>query len=227
MKLRNKKVALRLYILCSVLAVIATIIDNDLMILLVKPAVIPAILYYYLASKTTKVNGLFVTVLILNFIGDTIVLLEIKDETLVLMVPYFISYLLLLRFAIQDLRRMKFEKSGILIASTIFCFLMYVLYELIQMFSDTNPELVIPVLVYGIVLGIFGCIAVYCYYINIATFTFYLLMFVIASIVSDVFYILFHFVFEIHFLNYIEFATQLLSYYFVVKYFVSRKNYMH
>ncbi|WP_309641604.1 lysoplasmalogenase family protein [Flavobacterium sp.] len=225
--MKTKQIALWLYIFCSILAVIATIIDNDLMILLVKPAVIPAILYYYLASKTSKVNWLFIVVLILNFIGDTIVLLEIKDETLILMVPYFISYLLLLRFAIQDLRTMKFYKSGILIASIIFCFLMYVLHELIQMFIDTNPELVIPVIVYGIVLGVFGCIAMYCYYAKIAAYTFYLLMFVITSIVSDVFYMLFHFLFQIPFLNYIEFATQLVSYYFVVKYFVSRKNYLH
>lgn len=227
MKLRTKKVALRLYILCSILAVIATITHNDLMILLAKPAVIPAIIYYYLSSKTNKVNWLFITVLILNFIGDTIVLLEIKDQTLIIMIPYFISYLILLNFSIQDVRRMKLIKSGIIISTLIFCFLMYVVYELVQMFNDTNPELVIPVIVYGIVLGSFGCIAVYCYYTKITAFTFYLLMFVIASIVSDVFYMLFNFLFQIPFLNHFEFALQLLSYYFLVKYFVMRENRLH
>lgn len=224
MILRTKEVALGLYILCSALAVLATIIDNDLMILLVKPAVIPAILYYYLASNTSKVNWLFILVLIFNFIGDTIVLLEIKEQTLIIMVPYFISYLILFYFSIQDVRKMKFVKSGILVATLIFGFLMYVLYELVQMFVDSNPELVIPVIVYGIVLGVFGCIAIYCYYSKIAAFTFYLLMFVITSIVSDVFYMLFHFLFQIPLLNYIEFMLQLASYYFVVKYFVLRKN---
>lgn len=227
MILRTKQVALGLYVFCSVLAVIATIINDDLMILLAKPAVIPAILYYYLTVKTAKVNGLFISVLILNFIGDTIVLLEINEQTLIIMVPYFISYLILFYFSIQDIRKMKFVKSGILITTLIFCFLMYVLHELIQMFVDTNPELIIPVVIYGIVLAVFGCVAVYCYYSKIAAFTFYLLMFVIASIVSDVFYMLFHFLFQIPLLNYIEFTTQLLSYYFVVKYFISREKQLH
>ncbi|WP_298223435.1 lysoplasmalogenase family protein [Flavobacterium sp.] len=224
MMLSTKQIALGLYVFCSILAVIATIVDDDLMILLVKPAVIPAILYYYLTIKKTKINWFFISVLLLNFIGDTIVLLEIKDQTLIIMIPYFISYLLLLRFSILDLRKMRIIKSGILLAALIFGFLMYVLYELVQMFADTNPELIVPVIVYGIVLGLFGCIAVYCYYAKITAFTFYLLMFVITSIVSDVFYMLFHFLFQIPFLNYFEFATQLVSYYFVVKYFVSRKN---
>jgi uncharacterized membrane protein YhhN len=205
-------------------AVLATIINNDLMILLAKPAVIPAILYYYLASKTSKVNWLFISVLVLNFIGDTIVLLQIENQTLIIMIPYFIAYLILFYFSIQDVRKMKFVKSGIMIATLIFCFLMYILYELIQMFADTNPELVIPVVIYGIVLAVFGCLAVYCYYSNIAAFTFYLLMFVITSIVSDVFYMLFHFLFQIPLLNYIEFMLQLVSYYFVVKYFISRRK---
>lgn len=223
MKLKTRQIALGLYVFCSLLAVIATIIDNDLMILLVKPAVIPAILYYYLSTKTAKTNWLFVSVLLLNFIGDSIVLLDFPNQTLIIMIPYFISYLIMLGFVGQDLQRIKFNASGLLIVSLIFGFLMYVLYELVQMFSDTNPELIIPVIVYGIALGLLGTIGAYNYYCKAATFTFYLLMYLISSIVSDVFYMLFHFLFEIQFLNYFEFALQLTSYFFVVKYFVSRK----
>lgn len=225
--MKTKQIALILYVLCCVLAVFATIVENDLLMLLVKPAVIPAILYYYLASKTTKVNWILFSVLMLNFIGDSIVLLEIKDQTLIIMIPYFFSYLLLLGFVVKDVRKMKFLLSGLCIASLIFCFLMYVLYQLIQMFKDTNPELIIPVLVYGIVLAILGCIITYCYYVKVTAFTFYMLMFALTSIVSDVFYMLFNFIFQISFLSYFEFAAQLFSYYFLVKYFVLRRNYSH
>lgn len=223
MRIRTKQVALGLYVLCSLLAVIATIVDDDLMILLVKPAVIPSLLYYYLTTKTGKTNGWFVAVLLLNFIGDTIVLLEIKDQTLIIMIPYFISYLIMLGLVGHDLRKMKFVTSGLVIVSLIFVFLMYVLYQLVQMFADTNPELVVPVIAYGIVLALLGVIGAYNYYCKVAAYTFYLVMYLIASIVSDVFYMLFHFLFEIQLLNYFEFALQLVSYYFVVKYFVSRK----
>lgn len=225
--MRTKQIALILYVLCCLLAVFAMIAKNDMLMLLAKPAIIPAILYYYLASKTTKVNWILFLVLMLNFIGDTIVLLEINDQTLIIMIPYFFSYLLLLGFVLKDVRKMKFLLSGVCIASLIFCFLMYVLYQLIQMFEDTNPELIIPVLIYGIVLAILGCIIAYCYYAKVTAFTFYMLMFALTSIVSDVFYMLFNFIFQISFLNYFEFAAQLFSYYFLVKYFVLRRNYSH
>lgn len=221
--MKTEAIALRLYVLSSLLAILATIIDNDTLILLAKPTVIPAIYYYYLSTKTRKTNWLFVFVLLLNFIGDTIVLLEIPDQTLIIMVPYFFSYLIMLYFAIQDVRQLRFDFSGVLLCFVVFLFLMYVLYELIQLFSFTNPELVVPVIVYGTVLGIYGAIALYCYYKRVRAYTYYLLMFALTSIVSDVFYIAFNFIYRIPFLNYFEFTVQLISYYFVVKYFVLRR----
>lgn len=222
--MKTKEIALRLYVLSCILAVLATIIDNELLILLVKPAVIPSILYYYLASKKHPVNWVFISVLLLNFVGDTMVLLGMEGETETIMIPYFISYLLLLGFAIQDVRKIRLVRQGILVSVLLFCFLMYVLYELVQMFIDTNAELVAPVTVYGVVLGVFGCITAYCYYARSAAFTFYMVMFALTSIVSDVFYMMFNFLFHIGFLNYIEFGSQLFSYYFLVKYFVLRKK---
>jgi uncharacterized membrane protein YhhN len=221
--MKTREIALRLYILSSFLAVLATITDNDLLILFAKPTVIPAIYYYYLTSKTRKINWLFVTVLLLNFIGDTIVLLEIPDQTLIIMVPYFFSYLILLSFVIEDVKQLRFNKYGVILCFSVFVFLMYVMYLLLQLFSATNPELVIPVIIYGIVLATYACIALYCYYKRVVPYTFYLLMFALTSIVSDVFYIMFNFIYRIPFLNYVEFAVQLISYYFVVKYFVLRR----
>ena len=103
--MRTKQIALILYVLCCLLAVFAMVADNDMLMLLAKPAIIPAILYYYLASKTTKVNWILFSVLMLNFIGDTIVLLEIKNQTLIIMIPYFFSYLLLFCFVLFCFKR--------------------------------------------------------------------------------------------------------------------------
>ena len=223
--MRTRKVALGLYITASFLAVLATMLGNDILLTLAKPVVIPAILFYYLAIKRQQpVSFLFLAVLILNFIGDTIVLLELEDQTTIIMIPYFIAYVILLKFSIEDVRKMKCHISGLLLAGFVFCFLMYIMYALIQLFIDTNRELVIPVIIYGIVLAAFGAIAAYCYYIKNSTFTFYLLMAALLSIVSDVFYMVFSFIFHFSAFYYFEFAVQLISYFFIVKYFVLRKN---
>lgn len=223
--MRTSKVALTLYIVCSILAVVATIIGNETIVLLSKPAVIPAIFFYYLSVKRKrKVDLYFIMVLALSFAGDTIALLKLENETEILMIPFFLSYVLLLKFAIEDVRKMKFNISGILLSVFVFLFLMYILYSLIELFSDMYADLVVPVIIYGIVLGTFVSIAVYCFYSKNSSFTFYLAMAALLSVVSDVFYIMFSLIFHFPSFNYLELTVQLFSYFFIVKYFVLRKN---
>jgi hypothetical protein len=223
--MKTREVALTLYFIASIVTVIATVFDNEVLMLLSKPAVIPAILFYYLSIKRDQpVDIYFIMVLVLNFIGDTIALLKIDNETMFLMIPFFLSYLLLLKFAIEDVRKMKFNLTGLILSIFLFCFLMYIMYSLIELFVDTNKELVIPVIVYGSVLGAFASIAVYCFYMKNSTFTFYLLMTALLSIVSDVFYIMFSLIFHFPSFNYFELTVQLFSYFFIVRYFVLRKN---
>ena len=223
--MRTSKVALTLYIVCSILAVVATIIGNETIVLLSKPAVIPAIFFYYLSVKRKrKVDLYFIMVLALSFAGDTIALLKLENETEILMIPFFLSYVLLLKFAIEDVRKMKFNISGVLLSVFVFLFLMYILYSLIELFSDMYGDLVVPVIIYGVVLGTFVSIAVYCFYSKNSSFTFYLAMAALLSVVSDVFYIMFSLIFHFPSFNYFELTVQLFSYFFIVKYFVLRKN---
>jgi len=223
--MRTSKVALTLYIVCSILAVVATIIGNETIVLLSKPAVIPAIFFYYLSVKRKrKVDLYFILVLALSFAGDTIALLKLENETEILMIPFFLSYVLLLKFAIEDVRKMKFNISGVLLSVFVFLFLMYILYSLIELFSDMYADLVVPVIIYGVVLGTFVSIAVYCFYSKNSSFTFYLAMAALLSVVSDVFYIMFSLIFHFPSFNYFELTVQLFSYFFIVKYFVLRKN---
>lgn len=221
--MKTKKIALGLYILASFMAVLGTVLHNDLMMLLSKPTVIPSIFFYYLSAKKQKpVNPYLVAVLALNFIGDTIVLLEIED-TKIIMIPYFFSYLIIYKFALADLRKLRFDISGLMLGIFIFSFLMYIMYALIQLFADTNSELVIPVIVYGAMLGSLAGVASYCHYIRNSMASFYLAVAILVSIVSDVFYIMFSLIFHFPSFNYFEFAVQMISYFFIVKYFIFTK----
>jgi uncharacterized membrane protein YhhN len=222
--MKTWKVALGLYITASVLAIVATIFDCDTLKLLSIPAVIPAIFFYYLSVKRhQRLDPYIVSILALNFIGDTIVLLEVK-ETEIIMIPYFFSHLLMLRFAIIDVRKIRFNKNGMLLALGIFAFLMYLMYELITLFVDGNPDLFIPVIVYGLVLGSFVSLAGYCYYAKNSTVAFYMAIAALMGVVSDVFYIVFSLIVHFPGFNYFEFSVQMFSYFFIVKYCVLRKN---
>ena len=151
-------------------------------------------------------------------------MLKFEQQTLLLMIPFFLSYLFILKFVVQDVRKLKWITASGCISAAVFIFLMYVLKELIGMFSDSNPELIWPVVFYGIILGTIATISVYCYAVKITPSNFFMLMFVLTSVVSDVFYMLFEFIYKISFFNYFEFAAQLFSYFFIVKYFVLRQK---
>ena len=222
--MKTKKVTLILYIIACVFTVVATMLDDEVMIILSKPVVIPAIFFYYLSEKKLRpVDGLFIILLVLNFIGDTIALMKIENETMYIMVPFFLSYLILLKFTIDDARAISFNLKGIFVSLIVGSFLMYIMYSLIELIIDTNPELIVPVIIYGIILGSFVSIAVYCFYTKNSISTYYLLMAALMSVVSDVFYIVFSLILHFPGFSYFELTVQLFSYFFIVKYFVSRK----
>lgn len=222
--MKTETAALILYLTASLTAVIATMFEFELLILISRPIVVPAILFYYLSIKEGKANPLFVSVLLLNFIGETIILLEIENSTLIIMVPYFLSYLLMIKFAIADVLKIRFNRKGLIIGIVVFGFLMYLLYVLVQLFMDTSEELVIPVIVYGIMLSVYLCMATYCYYSNSSMTMLFLLLTALAGSLSDIFYVLFTLIFHFPGFYYFEFAIQLVSYFFMVKYFVLREN---
>lgn len=222
--MKIEKVALSVYLISSFLAVVASILDYDFLMLMTKPVVVPAIFFYYLSIKKQKIDLFFSLVLLLNFIGDCIVLLELENGTLLIMIPYFLSYLIMLKFSVEDVRKVNFNKWGLGLSVFVFCFLMYLMYILIQLFMDTNEELVVPVLLYGITLGTYGSMAAYCYYCENTTVAFFMLMAALFSTVSDVFYVLFSLIFHFPSFYYFEFFAQLVSYFLMVKYFVLREK---
>ncbi len=220
--METKKIALFLYIISSFLAIFAIVQKNEALILLTKPAIVPAVYFYYLAlNKNNPVNLCFTFILFLNFVGDTIVLLDFKNPVLFVMIPYFLSYLLLIRIAIIDLRKLSFDKIGLFFAVIFFIFMFIITYVIIDVFKSENRNLVIPVIVFALFLSSYGSIAVYCYYCKRNLVFYYLWIFVMISILSDVFYIVYHLVFPFPYFNYFEISMQFLSYFLVVRYFIS------
>ncbi len=220
--METKKIALFLYIISSFLAIFAIVQKNEALILLTKPAIVPAVYFYYLAlNKNYQVNLCFTFILFLNFVGDTIVLLDFKNPVLFVMIPYFLSYLLLLRFAVIDLRKLVFDKMGLLFAIIFFVFMFIITYVIIDVFMVENGKLVIPVIIFAVFLSSYGSVSVYCYYCKRNLVFYYLWIFVMVSILSDVFYIVYHLVFPFPYFNYFEISMQFLSYFLMVRYFIS------
>ncbi|HEX8270865.1 MAG TPA: hypothetical protein VF581_13310 [Flavobacterium sp.] len=222
--MRARKPALVLYIIACVLAVVAAIIGSESLALISNPVIIPAIYFYYLSAKPVKKDIFVFLFFLLNFIGDTIILLDFRQSTLVIMIPYFLSYLILLRAGIGDVRKIKFDLFAAAIGGFMFIMLLLLTFTLIQLYSFDQQELVVPTYIYGTVLAAYAALGGYCFFATASNLAFYMIMSGLACVVSDVLFTLTSVLLLFPNLRYYDLAIQLLMYYFSVRYFVVRKN---
>lgn len=217
-----KDFGLKLYFTATFLAILSVAFGLDTLRLFTNPVVIPAIAFYYIFEKQEKYIHFYGLVLFLCFIGDIMVFLNL-DVVLYIMIPYFISYLFLFSFLMEDLRTSIFDKIFFLFSGIIFLSLMGLLFVLIKSLTESNPSLLIPVSVYGFFLAIYSSLGIYYFLSHKTNVSKYLLCFICLSIFSDVFFVVFKLITRFHNLVYIEFGAQLFSYYYMVKYFSLRK----
>lgn len=223
--MRTERPAIVLYFAACILAVIATVMHSETLLIFSKPVVIPAIFFYYLSVKKAEFNAWYAIFLLLTFIGDSIVLLDLENETIYIMVPYVLSYLILLYFISVDVGKLRFSSSGLAVALFVFGLLMATAFTLIQFFHEGCRPLAIPVLVYGAILGLQGGLAAYHFHVSATNMSFYLAMSALFNCVSDVFYVIFTLIVtDLPQFQSLGIALQIFSYYFVIKYFVLRKN---
>jgi len=218
--MKIKETALYLYLISSIIAIVGVVADNDFLLLITKPVIIPSIYFYYLFIAR-KPNILFTLFLVVTFIGDAVILLKL-DNPIFTMVPYFISYLLMLKFILEDVVRTRVHFSALGFSVVLFVILMLMTFLLKENPGENGKNLVYPIIGYGIVLSALVSLSVYNFMAQKTISGFYLLVACGCSLVSDVFYILYNQHFHIPALNYINAAMQLTSYYFFVKYMINR-----
>lgn len=221
--MKTKTIAYYLYFIACFTALFAIIIDNDILLLISKPMIIPAVYFYYL-TKTKKVNFLFNIVMMLSFIGDTVILLKIKDPLFV-MAPYYLSYLILIWFIVVDiLKTTAVHWMNILISLVLLAGHALMLYLVLDLQSMDGRKFIVPFSIYGITLSLMVTLSVYNYLADKSISGFYMLVGCACCLVSDVFYVMYNEHFHFPVLSYINTAMQFFTYIFLVKYMLNRKN---
>jgi hypothetical protein len=219
--MKTKTIAFYLYFIACLTALFAIVIDNDLLLLLSKPTIIPAVYFYYL-TKTKTVNFAFTLVMLLNFVGDTVILLKIHDPLFV-MAPYYLSYLIMIGFIVRDIFRHKVQFSNILLSLLVLAGHALMLYLVLDLQSMEGKKFIVPFTIYGITLSLMVTLSVYNYLTDKSISGFYMLIACGCCLVSDVFYVMYNEHFHLPILSYINSAMQFFTYIFLVKYIINRK----
>ena len=217
----SKTTILYAFIVVCVLYFFSSLLQLNSLEVLTKPLFLPILLLYYLKRTNNNFQNRVVVSFIFYYIAEMLVLNDGKEYYLISIFFFLIPYLILLFYVVKDLMQLlKLNGYGKLNFAIcfVFAFLIY-LYISVILIIDTNTVLEKMLLyLYGFVLLLLGVSAITLYVIKHSNANLYLIMTVIAFIVSDMFYI---FIVKIEYnwvFKSVNLISQLLSYYFFIIY---------
>jgi hypothetical protein len=222
--MRDSKPSLILFFVAGALALTAKTFNMDLLMLVTKPMVVPAIYYYYLQTKRRKTSLLFTIALWCFFVADMVMVLFPVTGMLAIMTFCMISYIIMLKFAIDDCNVVKFSLFNIVFLSLLLILLSYILFTILNLNIDDIVSNYSVYLLYGIILILLVSISAFNYLSDNSAIFLHLCSMALCMLVSDLFFCISRFIVPLPVIDHINMFSQFMSYFFMVKYFNSRKN---
>lgn len=215
----SRETILYAYVVVCILYFFSSLLQLDSLEVIAKPLFLPVLLFYYFKRAKENFQNRVVVSFIFYYIGEMLVLNDGKQYYLISVSFFLIPYLILLYFVSKDLMRLlKVRELNKINFAIIFvlAFLIY-LYLSIMFIIDTNSILEGLILyTYGFVLLMLSVFSILVYILHFSASSLFLVMTVIAFILSDMFYIFIQKVEYNWVFKSVNLISQLLSYYFFV-----------
>lgn len=172
------KPLLFLFIIVSLVDVVAIVLENPFWQSLSKPLIIPSLMLYYMAS-VKKVNRIYLIALFFSFLGD--VLLMDKNNLFLYGIGAFLITQVLYVFIFYK------GLAGTPMAKKVLALLPFAVFYsvLITVLKPGLGEFFVPVCIYGAVISVFGSVSFLKYLHEKSTETIGLLSGAILFIISD------------------------------------------
>ena len=175
---RFSKPLFLIFILVSFLDVVGIFIENSALQTICKPLIVPALIAWYI-SKTNAINKWYVLALVFSFIGD-VLLLDKINLFIFGIAAFLITQVIYIFIFSKRLGKASWQKK---ITSLVPFLLFYSV--LISVLAPNLNELLVPVMVYGIAISVFGTVALLNYLYDKNKNTLLLLQGALLFIVSD------------------------------------------
>ena len=220
--------ALILYFTAFVIYMIAVIIGSDNLELFSKPIIIPSIYYFYYISVRGKIDYLFSFSVLSFFIGEILHLISREEFNVSGLIFLLIPYFIILFFIFQDLIYYLKKKKINLNTFSFYIIVMLLVYlifnALMMMIEEKSFEFFIYFL-YGILLLLMGILA-FVMLINYNNRTILYTGFMVGCfLISDLFFVFSKNIPDLLALKMINVATQELSFFCYISYFVYRTKF--
>lgn len=217
----SKKTILYTFIVVCVLYFFSSLLQLDSLEVITKPLFLPLLLWYYFKRTKNNFQNRVVISFVFYYIAEMLVLNDGKQYYLMSVSIFLVPYLILLYFVIMDVIPLLKSRGYNKINISVFIVLILLIYVYISVISILDTESFfeeILIVIYGLVLLLLGVFSISLYILKYSSANLFLIMTVIAFIVSDLFYI---FIVKIEYnwvFKTVNLISQLLSYYFFVTY---------
>lgn len=217
----SKRTILYTFIVICILYFFSALLQLDSLEVLVKPLFLPVLLYYYIKKSRGNFQNRVVVSFVFYYIAEMLVLNDSDQYYLISVSLFLIPYLILLYFVIIDLIPLLKSKGYNKINFLVVFVLLLLVFLYVSIISILDTESVFERILldaYGFVLLLLGVFTMSLYLLKHSVSNLFLIMTVIAFIVSDMFYI---FIVKIEYnwvFKSVNLISQLLSYYFFVNF---------
>jgi uncharacterized membrane protein YhhN len=175
----KSKIVLLVFMVVSLLDITGILFKIPILIQLFKPFILLSLMALYVVSVSER-NKTYILALLFSFMGDFFLIFEGELYFIVGLVSFLIAHLFFIKIVFGRLQKSTISK----ILVSIFPFLTLFLF-LIFFLKDTLNELLIPVIIYGFTISIFGVVAMLDYVNTKTTQSFLMFVGALIFISSD------------------------------------------
>jgi hypothetical protein len=214
--------SLILFFVASFFAILFKVLECNSLVLYAKSIIIPSLFIYYLVSNNYRVTLTKSLIFLLCFMRDVFILLNIKESALGSFLCILFVYLILLILSLKDFRGLKFDYKDSVSILTLILLLGTICYSVLNLKLERLDLSFSLYVIFGIVLT-FLSVVVLSNYIKNESYVFVnSMMMCVCFIITDIFFVLYNFYFNLYVFSLISVVTQALSYFFMVKYFIAK-----
>ena len=217
----SKETFLYAYIVVCILYFFSSLLQLDSLEVIVKPLFLPVLLFYYIKSINGNFQNRVVVSFIFYYLAEMLVIYDSEQYYLISVLLFLIPYVILLYFVVKDLSHILKQNDYNKINFIVFFVFAFLIYLIISVFLIIETESIIErflLYFYGFILLLLAFFSVITYVLRYSAANLFLVMTIIAFIVSDMFYIFIVKVENNWVFKSVNLITQFLSYYFFVTY---------
>lgn len=219
------KPPLLLYMISGFLFFLSIIINNEYLTLVSKPVMSTSFFFYYIQESHKKANFWFASILFLLFVSGIFNLFEDEFVLKYVILINLLVYCILLGFVIRSLLEINLKlltNTSLTYIILMLFFLSCLLYVCLFLVFDSKSTLYLYITVYGSVLLILGFLNTVLYVLKNSREIVFLMIATFCFIICDLFYVIYYYYYDFIFFRYISILCNIVSFYFLVNYFLSR-----